>query len=340
MTNIKNKIEKIQNASQKPQVFYCRHMQIGVAAYENETILVEIDAMKRMMPSFMGCPLYVFHVDDIDFENLQETADGYVTDCFYNEKDGWVWAKFVAVSDAAHVAINSGWSVSNAYIPLEWGSGGTWHNVEFNRKIVNGEFTHLAIVPNPRYEDARIYTPEQFKQYQETLTNELNVLHNSKEETKTEVKKMFKLFKNTKQEVSTVDEDTMIELQNGESITVAQMIEAVANAKKNEVEEEKEKMNMDAEIEVGDEKMPLKELVNRYSNMCKKNAEMEVETEDEVENADEEEKANEAEKEEDEKQQKKNDKHFDSLMNAHKNPVQTKKRVNGEKLGAERYGKK
>lgn len=337
------KIEKILNAREKPSVYYCRHMQTGVAEYEDERIFIDLPTILKMMPSMKGCPVYVLHVDDVDLQNLQETADGYVSRCFYNEKDGWVWAEFIVVSDDAQRVVREGWSVSNAYLPLQSKSGGTWHNVDYNREITEAEFTHLALVPNPRYEDARIFTQEEFTAYQETLTNELKSLHNSKEETKTEDKQMFKLFKNTKEEVTSIDAETMIELQNGKEVSIAEMIEAVQNAKKNEAEEEKEKMNMDAEIEVGDEKMPLKELVNRYSNMCKKNAEMEVEVEEEdLENADdEEEKANAEEvAKEEEEQQKKNDKHFKELMNADKNPVVKKQYVNGEKLGSQRYGKK
>ena len=343
-----DKNEKILNAKQMPRVYYCRHMQEGVAGYDSETIMLELETLKKVMPSFVGKPLYVHHVEDINLEALQETADGYVTSCFYNEKDGWIWAQFIAVSDAAHEAIANGWSVSNAYIPTESGASGTWHNVDYSRKILDAEFTHLAIVPNPRYEDAKIYTPEEYKVYQETLTNQLKALHNSKE-TKKEEKTMFKLFKNTKQEVTSIDADTMIELQNGKEVSIADMIEAITNAKKNEAAEE-EKMNMDSEVEVGDEKMPLKELVNRYNAMAKKNAEecaekekANAEAEEDkkaVDNEADEDKEKENEKDEDEKQQKKNDKYFEQLKNAHNQTVTVKKRISGEALGKERYGKK
>jgi len=98
------------------------------------------------------------------------------------------------------------------------------------------------------------------------------------------------------------------------------MVKTILNAK----EEEKEAMNMDDEVEVGEEKMPLKELINKYQALCaeKKNecAEEEKENEseeDEKENeseTDEEEKENEDEcKKDDEKQN-----HFEELKNAEK----------------------
>ena len=349
--NKKNVENVLKNQSGlKPQVFYCRHMEVGVAGYEEETILVGLDAIKKMMPTFNGCPIYVYHVDNIDYENIRHEADGYVTDCFYNEKDGWIWAKFIAVTPEAARAIADGWSVSNAYIPKEWGAGGTWHNVDYNREITDGEFTHLAIVPNPRYEDAKIFTPEQYKTYQEELTNQLKQLHNSKNGEK----KMFKLFKDTREEVTSIDEDTMVELEDGVSVKFSEMKNAVLknaeDEKEKENEAEEEKMNMDSVVEVGDEKMPLKELVNKYKNMCKKNNEAE---EDEKANeSEEDEKANESEEDEKEneaEEEKKNaletaekaagEKHFDELKNAH-TASKTVVELSTNKLarGIQRYG--
>ena len=297
------------NASQKPKHYYCRHMQPGVCKYNSEVVLVDTDAIKRMIGGdVIGQPVYVLHntaPNDERLKNLQEEADGYITDSFYNELDGWAWFEFIVVSDKGHAAVAKGWAVSNAYMPTEWGPGGTKNNVPYDREIVNGAFTHLAIVPDPRYEDARIMTPEQFRLYQDSKKRELVELQNSKTEP-SGGKKMFKLFKTKREEVSAIDADTQVELENGKTVSVGEMLNAM---KKNSEDEEKakaekekkekensEKINGDSMVECEGEKMPLKELVNKYNAAMKANAEA-----DEKKNADEK-----AEKEKKEKEEKEN----------------------------------
>lgn len=167
------------NAKQMPKTYMARHMKEGLARYEEEdgedVILVRNEALRKMCDSMQGVPVYVHH-QDVDMENLQQQADGYVSRCFYNENDGWWWAEFVAVSDEAHDAIAKGWQVSNAYGFEEVdvrNESGTYINVPYNREILNGEYNHLGIVPNPRYEDSVIMNPEEYKQYNSQLRDSL-----------------------------------------------------------------------------------------------------------------------------------------------------------------------
>lgn len=214
----------LENASQQPRIFYCRHMQPGVARYENEDVLVDTDGMKRLISSVgkKAIPVYVTH-QDVDLKNIQEKADGYIADSFYGAADGWAWFKMVIVSDGAHDAIRKGWRVSNAYLPTEWGPGGTKNNVPYKREVRNGEFTHLAIVPDPRYEGAMIYTPEEFKSYQDDEQKKLELKNSNPKEKKP----MFKFFKNEKKEVSAADADgdTMVELKNGKSVSMQALLD-------------------------------------------------------------------------------------------------------------------
>ncbi len=320
--------EENQNASQKPKVFYARHMEPGVCYYDGkgkdgkdngDMVLIEAEDMKKFMPSMAGCPVYVLH-QKVDFGKI-EKADGLISECFYNELDGWLWCKFIVSSDAGMRAIANGWKVSNAYLPLEWTGKGVYHNLDYSRKIVNAEFTHMAIVPNPRYEKAEIFTPEQFKDYQEKLKAKLAELHNSK--TKGII--TMKIFRTKKEEVKTegVDKkEISFELENGEEMTLEQAEQFYlenAKAKKNAEDEDKkkdkdegeEKINMDSEIQCGDEKMTVKELMNRV-NAMKKNADDDKAKEKEAE-----EKAN-AEKEEKDKADKEKQNALDAKAAADK----------------------
>jgi hypothetical protein len=60
-------------------------------------------------------------------------------------------------------------------------NGGEWHAVPYDRKVLVGEYDHLAIVDNPRYENSIILTPEQFKSYNSELEEELSRIRNSRE---------------------------------------------------------------------------------------------------------------------------------------------------------------
>ena len=194
----------VTNATQKPRVFYCRHMQPGIARYEKETILVDSDGMKNLIASARehSIPVYINHIEgEVDLKNIKTQAAGYVSESFYNDLDGWAWFKFIAIDDQAHEAIKKGWSVSNAYLPTEWGPSGTKNNCPYNREVRNGEFTHLAIVPDPRYEGAMIYTPEEYKKYQDDARDKLAELKNSKGK-QTMFKHVAKMFKTTREEVT------------------------------------------------------------------------------------------------------------------------------------------
>lgn len=254
---------EITNASQYPQTFYCRHMQPGTALYEKEGIvLVDTDAMKNLIQSGAkrSIPVYLGH-QPVELKNIKEEAVGYVSDSFYNEMDGWAWFKFIAVDDKAHDAIKRGWSVSNAYLPSEMGKGGTKNNVPYKSEIMNGEFTHLAIVPDPRYEGACIMTPDEFKNYQDQNRKKLSELQNSKQEKKP----MFKMFKTKKEEVtgSEVDLETSIELTNGKSLTIREMVDAY-------VENSKSEKSEDQFVMVDGKKVSIAELTNAWEKKNKK----------------------------------------------------------------------
>lgn len=318
---------KIQNASQRPQRFFGLHMVEGVAEYREPDknpyrIFVGEEAIKNMDPTFEGRPVYVHHVGEVDLENIQNEADGFVVRSFFNKSDGKHWVEFLVVSDRGHEAIKKKWKLSNAYIPKDMVGGGLWHGVEYDKEVKRGEYEHLAIVPNPRYEESVIMTPDEFKAYNDGKELELKKLTNSKQG----VKGMFKFFKREKVENSAELESTMVVLpKSGKEMSITQII--------NEMDEMKVNMdqpmmaNGDHKVKVGEEEMTVNELVEKYANMCaeKKNTApaedeeakkkaLELAAHEDKEIA--EKKQNEEEKPE-EKEEKKQNAHFETLRNAH-----------------------
>ncbi|PHS61011.1 MAG: hypothetical protein COB09_18870 [Thalassobium sp.] len=314
-----------QNAKRFPQTFYARHMEAGLAGYENETILVSTDTIKKMMPSFNNMPIYVEHMTkECHLVDLERDGQGFVTETFYNELDGWCWSKILVTGEEAFDAIAKGWSVSNCYSPTEWGNGGMYHGCPYTREITNGEYSHLAIVDNPRYENACIMTQEEYKIYCDEKKNDLSELQNSIKQKKG-LNIMF--FKNKKEEVKVIDKDTMVEIQNDDgTITAVNVMEMAALVEKQnaakEKEDEKEMANMDSMVDVGGKSMSIKELINEYESITATKNDMDVDdytdrdkTKDNADDEDEDE--DEVKVKVKEKDNSLEKKRFDELSNAH-----------------------
>lgn len=272
-------LQELFNGKESNQVFYCKHIAPGVCAYKDETILIGEETLKEMDKSFSGKPIYINH-QEVNPDTMKEEAVGYVVESFYLPEDGTHWAKILIIDDKGHDAIKNGWKVSNAYQPTEFGVGGEWHNVPYNREVMNGYYTHLALVDNPRYEEAEILTPEEFKKYKEEKKEQLEQLQNSKE--KGETKMSWKLFAKKQVDKSDDISNVMVELSNGSAVSIAEMVNSVEkDLKDEEVKEDKKNACHNDEdimaktVKVNGEDMTVADLVEAFEKKDKKNAEEE-----------------------------------------------------------------
>jgi len=235
-------IAVIKNASEKPKVFYGLHFCPGVAEYAEPDakpyrIFLNEQTIREMDPTFAGCPLYVGHVEDVDLKNLEQQADGYVVESFFNEADGKHWCKFIVVSDKGHQAIRNGWRLSNAYVPEAFAQGGLWNGVEYQKEVTRAKYEHLALVPDPRYAESIVLTPEAFQSYNCERIMAMKKIANSQEKLETgKVASIFKLFKKTPVEDTKDFESAVVTLKNGKEMTLADLVK---NAEEMEYEHEK-----------------------------------------------------------------------------------------------------
>lgn len=267
--NIFNKLKN--SISQYPKVFFARHIGEGVVSYKNtdggeDIFFIGNDTLKKMNASFTGKPVYIQH-QDVPLSQMKERAAGYVVESFYLPEDGKQWLKMLITDDEAFDAIQNGWKVSNAYNVKDLGAGGVWHNIPYKREILDGEYEHLALVADPRYEEAVIMTPEDFKSYKEAKKKELDAmsLDNSKKavlkkaeavENNKERKTMFQFF--TKKKVENMDgvalQDVEVQLENGSSMKIGDIVKSVEeNLKKQATEtpiEEKKVMVNGKEVTI------------------------------------------------------------------------------------------
>lgn len=129
----------------------------GVCTYKEERIYLSQETLQKAMPTMKGRPNVIQH-QKVTPENMQELAVGYTSsEGIFNTETASFDVPFLIFDEEGKQKIADGWSVSCAYIPKAFGQGGTWHNTPYDREVTDLEFTHLALVPDPRYEDAKIY---------------------------------------------------------------------------------------------------------------------------------------------------------------------------------------
>lgn len=105
----------------------------------------------------IGVPVIINH-KDITAKNANDERIGVVSNVWFDDKDGWYWCEGVIWDETAQNLItDKGWSVSCSYdVKLADDAGGTENNIPYDIEFLDGVFTHLAIVDNPRYERANI----------------------------------------------------------------------------------------------------------------------------------------------------------------------------------------
>ncbi len=264
---------KLINNSGK--IYYGLHMYPGVAQYKEPgrdlMVFINEDTIRKMDPTFAGKPVYVMHVDGVEqsIDKLRNEADGWVIESFFNEADGKHWAKFIICSSLGMRAIeNQGMRLSNCYIQKGMGPEGRWNGVSYDAQIMNGEYEHLALVPNPRYEESVIMTPDEFKIYNERQRDELKRLSNNDGDRRMK----FKIFNRKEVKESELNlADTFITLKSGREVSILALV--------NETDEKEDKgkahmANEEHHVQVGEEKMSVGDLKKKYQDMCNELTEM------------------------------------------------------------------
>jgi hypothetical protein len=124
-----------------------------------EHVLVKNEALALMAKSFVGKPVIDMIHKDVSPETIPSgDAEGIVTRVWLDGETGWWKCRFIVWDPETQRHCESvAYSVSCAYEPTAVDSeGGSYHNIDYQQEILDGRYTHLAVVTNPRYEGARI----------------------------------------------------------------------------------------------------------------------------------------------------------------------------------------
>lgn len=220
----------------------------GKCQTEGEMVLVGQDALARMAQSFVGKPVIDVIHKDVQPETVADgDADGIVTRVWLDGESGWWMAEFLVWNPETQQHCESpAYSVSCAYEPTDVDDvGGEYHNIPYAENILNGQYTHLAIVTSPRYEGARIFV-------------------NSKGG------KMSWRFweKGARKNAAPLDPAKEMVNVDGKDVPLQQLYDAL--------EEPKPKFNDDTVLETQHGEKTLGELKQAYRNKMKKNADGEA----------------------------------------------------------------
>lgn len=222
----------------KGRPFESRFLEAGLVKYSFGVCLLTKEVIDKFIDGFVGCPVIIDHQDITD-ENVKEKSVGVISDVWYNEKDGWFWCKGIITDKEAIDLINKGYTVSCQYEITEYqeNTENKLHNGnEFDKYILNGKPEHLAIVENPRYENA----------YIAVNAIEVNAQNNIKEQ------EMFNLGKNKEANVEEIK--TMLE---------ALTADVAALKARNEAEDEEKAKKADNEDDKEDDKKATNEDVDK-----------------------------------------------------------------------------
>lgn len=201
--------------------------------------LLRKEAIEKMLPTLEGRPLVIGH-QKIDPEHLDDVAVGYITKGYWNPETGSFDCD-VLVKDPEILNPTKN-AVSCAYVATEFGEGGRYSGIDYDAEILNGNFTHIALVDNPRYNDAKI------------LVNSLKgagkmikrFFSNADEEKKAEDEKKCE------DEVKELSPEDVVTVGD-KDVTIKELVDCYVNACGKKNEEEKENEDKDEEKEAEDD---------------------------------------------------------------------------------------
>lgn len=158
---VSNKMELGENISDeakgKGRLFVSRFIEPGVAHYQEfGDVLITKETLDKFINTMIGCPVIIQH-KDIDDQNVDDERVGVVSKVWFNEADGWFYCEgIIWDKQAIDLVKNQDWNVSCTYDFDSDNQPKTHNGKQIDREFTDGEFLHLALVPNPRYERANI----------------------------------------------------------------------------------------------------------------------------------------------------------------------------------------
>ena len=237
-------------------------IEAGLVNYDDlglGTFFIKKETLDNMVKSLRGKPVIINHSSNIDSEDIH----GYVTNVLYNDKDGQYYAEFMLHTQEGKEAADKLKFGSCSYAPEYAGKNGIHNAMSYDDEIVGGEFTHLALVDRPRYENARI------------LNNSIKEKQMTQETEKSIMDKITELFNARFPSKTEAKEDHVVKI--GEKELTVKEIKDLINSMDEKKKAKKDKKKAKKALKNAEDEKPEEEATEPCSKKDKKKAKKEHE---------------------------------------------------------------
>jgi hypothetical protein len=161
ITEIAEPVQRVRSAERfnlaaDSRTFDCKFIEPGIISYQDHEgggiELLRKETIDRCINSAVGNPITIGHVW-VTSENRLAEEHGIIQEVYYCADDGWYHVKGSVDTPRAQNLMKVK-KPSCGYSVREFGPGGTYHGLRYNKEIKEISFNHLAIVDHPRYEEA------------------------------------------------------------------------------------------------------------------------------------------------------------------------------------------
>ena len=141
----------------KGRKFVSRFIEPGMVYYkEFGDVLITKETLDKFIDTMVGCPVIINH-KDITNDNVDDERVGVVSRVWYNSNDNFFYCEgIIWDKEAIDLVKKKGWNVSCSYDFQSDFESKTHNGKKIDCTFTDGNFLHLALVDNPRYERANI----------------------------------------------------------------------------------------------------------------------------------------------------------------------------------------
>lgn len=280
--------KSLENASTWARPFTARLLEPGLVSYADKgcgIALLKKETIDRDIHTFIGRPIVcrknsrgsLVH-EKTSPENMKEVGHGYITEVFFNASDGWWYGRGVVDTDEAAKEINRVGFCSVGYRVTNTGPSGKCHDMPYDEEIKGFSGEHLAVVGNPRYEEATIRlnsktiktdTPMRFAFWKKTAARQ----NSTTEPTAAEKAAAQKLIDDkapsdaaaARENATDISADSELEITNAEGkpekVTLKTLVDAFNAKSDGEIDD-------DDEVTVNGVKVKMNALIGAYTKQC------------------------------------------------------------------------
>ena len=249
--------EALTNAAQSGVMFKGMHLEPGLVRYDDlvnpftnatgMTLFLDRPGIEAIRNTFVGKPVYneMHPVAPVKPDDIPTGVAVGAVAANASNAAGEEEVSFLAWEKKAVENCRSGkYALSCSYFPTVDGVPGVHNSMAYDSKVVGGEYEHLAIVKNPRYEKSKIQAVQNSKE---------TPMADKKEGALAKIAKMVKKLAGGVDNAFDAPMATEVEMEGGAKVSLEDLLTAhtaLLNSKAAAAEVEKNKITDDSIVHV------------------------------------------------------------------------------------------